>query len=182
LHNRFSGLIVILFCAVAWLGVRNLEYVEFTLASRMFLGGKFRRIIDAETRLVGFETSLAKAADLEECWRRIRAGSTEFGFQGVRMSMNGMVYEVVDSSESRRLWQLRIPLEGGQYVNFFRDFLSEMNPLILSAFVGAVEKGLKAWMAARQDELARMPVAAAPRLYYTANASATNASVITPGS
>jgi UDP-GlcNAc:undecaprenyl-phosphate/decaprenyl-phosphate GlcNAc-1-phosphate transferase len=183
LHNRFSGLVVILFCAVAWLGVRNLEYVEFALASRMFLGGKFRRIIDAETRLVDFEASLARAADLEECWRRIRDGSTEFGFQGVRMSLNGTVYEVIDSSESRRLWQLRIPLEGGQYVNFFRDFLSEMNPLILSAFVSAVEKGLKGWMAAREAELARMPVATAPRLYYTAGAaSATNAGVITPGS
>ena len=41
-------------------------------------------------------------------------------------------------------WQLRIPLSDSQYVNFYRDFDSDMNPLVLSAFVEAVQRGLEA--------------------------------------
>ncbi len=157
-HNRFSGLIAALFCGAAWLGVRHLEYVEFTMAGRMFLGGKFRKIIDAEARVIDFESRLSKAGDIDECWSHIRSGTTEFGFQGARMSMHGVVYEDFEARSSSRLWQLRIPLAGGHYVNFFRDFGSEMNPLILNAFVSSVERGLNAWVAAQEMEVARMPV------------------------
>ena len=48
LHNQFSGLIVLVVCGAAWLGIRHLDYAEFAMASRMFLGGRFRRIIDVE--------------------------------------------------------------------------------------------------------------------------------------
>src|SRR3984957_6620429 len=82
LHNQFSGLIVLVVCGAAWLGIRHLDYAEFAMASRMFLGGKFRSIIDVETRLLDFESALAKARNLEECWIKILDGAREFGFQG----------------------------------------------------------------------------------------------------
>jgi UDP-GlcNAc:undecaprenyl-phosphate GlcNAc-1-phosphate transferase len=159
LHNRVAGLIVIAFCAAAWIGIRHLEYAEFAMAGKMFLGGKFRRIIDAETRLIDFETSLANAPDLEECWTRIRNGSAQFGFQGVRMNVDNAVFEELTSPGANRIWQLRIPLPQGEYINFFRDFNSQMDPLILSAFVTAVERGLTTWLSARakaDNELVRM--------------------------
>lgn len=169
LHNRVAGLIVVGFCALAWIGIRHLEYAEFIMAGKMFLGGKFRRIIDAEARLIDFETSLAKAGDLDECWERICRGSTEFGFQGVRMSVDNAVYEELSSRGANRIWQLRIPLPRGEYINFFRDFNAEMDPLILSAFVTAVERGLTAWLTARANsEVVRMP---AQTLAYTATAT-----------
>ena len=55
LHNQFSGLIVIVFGGAVWIGIRQLDYTEFASASRMFLGGKFRQIIDVETRMADFE-------------------------------------------------------------------------------------------------------------------------------
>jgi len=166
-HNRFSGLIVILFCGAAWIGIRHLDYTEFATAGRMFLGGKFRRIIDAETRLLNFECSLAKAADVDECWNRIRQGSGEFGFQGARMSIQGSVFEDVNGKHTNPLWQLRIPLADGEYVNFFCDFSIDMDPLILNQFVAAVQRGLSAWLATQQPEPVRMP---ATQLYYAAAA------------
>ncbi len=178
-HNRFSGLIVILFCGAAWIGIRHLDYAEFATAGRMFLGGKFRRIIDAETRLLNFESSLAKAADVDACWDKIRQGSSEFGFHGARMSIQGSIFEEVRGSRVKPLWQLRIPLPDGDYVNFFCDFSVEMDPLILNQFVGTVERGLHRWLAAQrpakqpiapqQPAPVRMPAAAS--LYYTAAAS-----------
>lgn len=174
-HNQFSGLIVILFCAAAWVGIQHLEYPEFAMAGRMFLKGKFRQIIDVETRLLDFEKSLAHAANIEECWTKVLAGTREFGFQGVRMSLSGRVFEDFGADNDGRVWQLRIPLAESQYVNFFRDFNSELNPLILSAFVGSVERGLKsavgrlkAKSGTRVADVIRMP-APAP-LFYTAGA------------
>jgi len=166
-HNRYSGLIVLLFCGAAWFGIRHLDYAEFASAGRMFLGGKFRRIIDAETRLGNFEASLAKAANLDECWHQVRLGSREFGFQGARMSIQGSVFEDVSANHSHPLWQLRIPVAGGQYINFFCDFSVEMDPLILNQFVAAVERGLNAWLSAQEPEPVRLP---AGQLYYTAAA------------
>ncbi len=176
LHNQFSGLIVMVVCGAAWVGIRHLDYAEFAAASRMFLGGKFRSIIDVETRLLDFESALAKAMNLEECWTRILSGTQEFGFQGVRMSLNGEVFEEFGSSDSGATWQLRIPLPGGQYINFVRDLNSELNPLILSAFVSSVERGLRSSMAQGlrakpakiQPELIRRPARA--ELYHVAGA------------
>lgn len=142
-HNEFSGLIVILFCIPAGVGIQYLGYAEFAKAGRLLLQGGFRRIIDAETRLHHFEQSLSKVTDLNECWATITEGSREFGFQGVRMNMAGVVFEDWTGWNAKPLWQLRIPLNGSQYINFFRDFEGHLDPLILSAFVNCVEKGLK---------------------------------------
>jgi UDP-GlcNAc:undecaprenyl-phosphate GlcNAc-1-phosphate transferase len=168
LHNQFSGLIVIVFGGAVWIGIRQLDYTEFASASRMFLGGKFRRIIDVETRMADFQSSLSKAASAEECWDQIRTGSRGFGFHEVRMSLGGRVYEEASSGSSKPRWQLRIPLANAQYVNFSRDFDSDMNPLVLSAFVDAVQRGLEARGPAPAVEVIRMPAVSVGRYYTTA--------------
>src|SRR5580658_3420993 len=157
LHNQFSGLIVIVFAGAVWIGIRQLDYTEFASASRMFLGGKFRQIIDVETRMADFETALAKAASVEDCWDQIRSGGQGFGFQEVRMSLSGRVFEETSLDSAKPRWQLRIPLPNSQYVNFSRDFDSEVNPLVLSAFVEAVQRGLEARSLASATEVIRMP-------------------------
>ncbi len=168
LHNQFSGLIVIVFGGAVWIGIRQLDYTEFASASRMFLGGKFRRIIDVETRMADFESSLSKAVTLEECWAHVRKGSLDFGFHEVRMSLNGRVFEDASAGPSKARWQLRIPLSNAQYVNFGRDFDSDMNPLVLSAFVEAVQRGLESRNSDPATEVIRMPAASAGRYYTTA--------------
>jgi UDP-GlcNAc:undecaprenyl-phosphate/decaprenyl-phosphate GlcNAc-1-phosphate transferase len=173
LHNQFSGLIVILFGGAVWIGIRQLDYTEFASASRMFLGGRFRQIIDVETRMADFEASLSKAATTEECWAQIRSGSQGFGFHEVRMCLCGRVFEEAGVDAVKPRWQLRIPLPNSQYVNFSRDFDSDMNPLVLSAFVEAVQRGLEARALAAATEVIRMP--AATRYYTSAAAAASSA-------
>jgi UDP-GlcNAc:undecaprenyl-phosphate/decaprenyl-phosphate GlcNAc-1-phosphate transferase len=172
LHNQFSGLIVILFGGAVWVGIRQLDYTEFASASRMFLGGRFRQIIDVETRMADFEASLSKAASTEECWAQIRSGSQGFGFHEVRMCLCGRVFEEAAVDHAKPRWQLRIPLPNSQYVNFSRDFDSNMNPLVLSAFVEAVQRGLEARALAAATEVIRMP--AATRYYTSAAAAASS--------
>jgi len=152
LHNHFSGLVVVVFCAAACVGVRHLEYAEFVTAGRMFLRGRFRLIIDAETRLMDFEKALSVATDVQECWSKILAGSREFQFQGVRLNLDGHLFENFGSSDADRLWELRIPLPDSQYVGFFRDFHSESSPLVLNAFVSTVERGISRVLARGLEE------------------------------
>lgn len=172
LHNQFSGLIVIVFGGAVWIGIRQLDYTEFASASRMFLGGKFRRIIDVETRMADFESSLSKSATVDECWDHVRTGSQAFGFHEVRMSLGGRVFEEACSGPAKARWQLRIPLSDSQYVNFSRDFDSDMNPLVLSAFVEAVQRGLEARKtAAPAAEVIRMPAVTTTGRYFTAASS-----------
>ena len=113
---------------------------------------------------------MADAVDLEECWSRVLAGSREFGFQGVRMSVNGKVFEDLGSRRTKQLWQLRIPLIGAHYINFFRDFDTEVNPFILSAFVDCVQRSLALKVRGLETEVIRMP--AANGLAYAAGAGA----------
>lgn len=170
---RFSGLIVIAFCAMAWFGIRHLEYAEFAMAGRMFLQGRFRHIIDSETKLVDFERALGQAANLEECWKELVTWSRDFGFQGIQMSVNGTLLEDFGTHDSKGVWELRIPLPDAQYVTFFRSLDSASSPLILSALVSSVQRGLAGSLnkgAAPEPEVVRIPASA--ELYYTARAAA----------
>jgi len=171
-HNQFGGLIIILFCVPAWVGIQYLGYTEFANAGRILFKGEFRRIIDAETRLNRFETALANADNLNECWTRILEGSRDFGFRGVRMNVGGTVFEESNGWSTRPLWQLRIPLADSQYINFLRDFDAQMDPLILSAFVSCVERGLKKSVGDYEPEVPKIAAAAAARrpLVYAAGA------------
>jgi UDP-GlcNAc:undecaprenyl-phosphate GlcNAc-1-phosphate transferase len=152
LHNQFSGLIVVVFCGAACIGIRHLEYAEFITAGRMFLRGKFRLIIDSETRLMDFEKALERSSGVQECWAKVLAGSREFKFQGVRFSVDGQMFENFRSHDAGRLWELRIPLPDSQYVGFFRDFETETSPLVLSAFVSTVERGVTRCLARGIEE------------------------------
>jgi UDP-GlcNAc:undecaprenyl-phosphate GlcNAc-1-phosphate transferase len=149
-HQQFSGLLVILFCVAVWIVIQNLGYGEFTMAGEMFLKGKFRRIIDVETRLMDLEAELSIATEIQDCWKVILKGSKEFGFHGVRLNVSGMIFE--DSQrDTGTEWQIRIPLAQSQYVNFYRDFRTDVNPLILNAFVSTIERGMKRMLERRQE-------------------------------
>jgi len=108
---------------------------------------------------VDFEKALARATGVEECWIRIRSGSREFGFQGVRMDFEGLVFEDFERVDAKHLWELRIPLTDAQAVNFFRDAGVETSSLVLSAFATAVEQGMRACIERRLREAAIGPAA-----------------------
>ena len=142
-HNSFGGLIVVTFCAAAWLGVQHLGYTEFGLAGRMLIAGAFRHHLTNQIALKAFEDSLRKARTPEDCWLVIREAAREFGFVQVEVCLNGRVRsESLAETNGEVTWSIDIPLEGGDYVKLFRPFSLSFHPTVLSPFADALHKSL----------------------------------------
>ena len=141
--NTFGGLVVVLFCVAAWLGIQHLDYAEFGLATRLLFKGAFRQIIDVQVRLQQFERSLASAVTLEQRWQCILSGCREFGFTGVRLKVHDRTLEFQPQLTQGAHWQLRIPLPDSQYLNLYRDFKSDLEPTVLAGFARVLENSLK---------------------------------------
>jgi len=144
MQKRFGAVIIVLFCAAAWFGIQRLEYPEFRIATRLLFRGAFRHIVDEHSRLQEFKTSLSDARDLDQCWGAIRRGCKDFGFVGIRMSVQGRIFEDAwRHPPEDRCWQLRIPLAGSQYVNLYRDLHKDIRPTPLAEFAHVLRTDLK---------------------------------------
>lgn len=105
--SQYTGLVIVLFCVVAWIGVQNLGYVEFRVARRMLLGGVFQKMIDGQVVLRGFEERLA----------------------GRRLN------EQLEARNGRGSWDLRVPLGREDYVVLTREFQVGMQNSVVIPFV-----------------------------------------------
>jgi UDP-GlcNAc:undecaprenyl-phosphate GlcNAc-1-phosphate transferase len=68
LSQQIGGFVVVLVCCLAWAGIRFLRYDEFAVARRLAVTRRFRRAVNEELCLRKFETRIADARTLEECW------------------------------------------------------------------------------------------------------------------
>lgn len=140
--NRFGGLVIVIFCAVAWIGIQHLGYVEFGVARQIFAKGTFQRIVDGQTRLQNLENALAGAEDVDEMWNRLVASMREFGFIGARLCFHGRVLEQLPPEG--RHWQVRIPLTDSQYINLVRSIDDGTSSSLVGEYVRVIETALRA--------------------------------------
>ncbi len=144
LQNRGQGLIILLFCAVTWVGVQHLGYVEFGVARRLVLAGAFRRMLSGHLLLRRFEETLAAAKTVEDFWSAIRETCQSLGFIEVRCHLLEQVFEAQLGTETvDNCWHLRIPLDGFGYINLTRKFESGNNAMIVAPFVEVLHRGLR---------------------------------------
>ena len=141
-HNQISGLVVVLFCISAWVGIQHLGYTEFATVRQLFLKGSFRRIVDAASTLQEFEKRLLETTTFEETWKVIVETACTLEFYTVRLSLCGeLLEEVLQPSAGVALWEIRLPLGDTGYINFRRPIKSESVPYI-SRFVRIVHQKL----------------------------------------
>lgn len=140
--NRFAGIIVVLFCLSAWLGVQHLGYVEFAVAGRLVTPAMFLRTLNAQLLLRSLEASLAQAEALDECWEILLHACREFGFSRVCLSMNGARYEVNLSPDGSPAWMFRIPLAPAGYVNIGQEFDADLQPVVLAPLAAVLRRQL----------------------------------------
>jgi UDP-GlcNAc:undecaprenyl-phosphate GlcNAc-1-phosphate transferase len=118
--NRVASVIVLVFCAVAWMGIQYLGYAEFTFAGRILLGGDLQRALRMQMDLNAFEKSLETAGSPESCAKLIQESAPRFGFIVVRMQLAGETL-VTPEVPGRLAWEVRVPLGPKDYIELARD-------------------------------------------------------------
>jgi hypothetical protein len=142
-QGNFSGLVVILFCLIAWIGIGHLGYVEFDVAGRMFIDGAFRRLLNCNIALQGFEKELAAAKTPDDCWSVIHRAAKDFGFGHIDMRLAGQKYESENGAAAERFWNIRIPISDCDYVSLTREFDTPVQTAVVAPFADVVRKTLE---------------------------------------
>jgi len=160
-NQQFSGVIVVLFCATAWIGVQHLGYVEFGMARKILAQGSVRSVIHAELSLRDFEEKLRRATRPEDAWETIVSGAEEFGFSGVEARLDDRRFCSIERSLAaaaaggtspvaawsntavRSDWSLRAPISDEDYVELSRRANSQSLASVVAPFADILQTVLR---------------------------------------
>ena len=87
--NRYSGLVVALFCGLLWVAVRKLNYGEFRAAQTVIRSGGWRRLVAQQISLQELEQRLAACDSAEMLRAELFNGLRKLGFQTVAGNVLG---------------------------------------------------------------------------------------------
>ncbi|MCE0483268.1 MAG: hypothetical protein LV479_03405 [Methylacidiphilales bacterium] len=137
-----SGIVLVVFCAVTWIGVQHLGYVEFGTAGRMFLDSAFRRQLSARIALDGLERNLVAATTSDECWSVIHSSSRELGFAHVEMSLWGRTFSSRNGAPAGSYYSVRIPISDDDCLHVARVFGENSRVSVIGPFADIVRRTL----------------------------------------
>jgi UDP-GlcNAc:undecaprenyl-phosphate GlcNAc-1-phosphate transferase len=134
LHARFTAVVLLVFLAATWFGIRRLGYSEFTLARRLLFGGDFQRTVDTQLHLHRFEQAVQSAQTLAECWDAVREAAGRLGFFHVELHFDGRTFHEHFSGSEAECFLVRVPLTAGNYLVLEREFQSSTMPTSVARF------------------------------------------------
>ncbi len=141
-NNQVSSVIVLLFCAVAWMGIQYLGYAEFTLAGRLLFRGDLQRALKIQLDLHSFDRALMSVDSPESCVKLVIQNARQFGFKVVGLQIAGETFTTQFGAQAHH-WQARISFDHGDFVELVRD--SEDLPAAAAAgpFLDTLRVGLR---------------------------------------
>ena len=142
MNQHASGIVIILFCAVTWIGVQHLGYVEFGTAGRMFLDGAFRRMLNSHVSLQTYQEQLIAAPTPQGCWDVILGACRDAGFHQVQMTLAGQTFEWQDSISPMNTWDIAIPISDSDCIRLTRSFGGGPEPNIIAPFADLLRQAL----------------------------------------
>ena len=142
MNSTASGVVIIVFCASAWIGIQHLGYVEFGVVGRMFIEGAFRRQISAQIAIQSFEQRIDAASTTDDCWVVIREAAKGFGFESIRMQLCGESFGEGEWREHSAAWRVHLPVGGSDWVELARAFDLNMHSTAIACFAAAIRKAL----------------------------------------
>jgi len=162
LHEHFAGLVIILFCLAAWVGIQHLGYLEFGVARRLLASGSFFRVLNGQIRLRALEEKLEKAATVDECWSAIRGASLDFGFSSISMCLDHTVFtESFNGYNGHngkgRSWTVRVPLSDTEFVELGHPGGQDSAPMVVAPFADLLQRTLQPKLPAFQGTDSSVP-------------------------
>ncbi len=141
--NSYGGVLMVLFCAVAWIGIQRLNYAELEVAGRMFSQGTFQNVIDGQVHLQEFEKSLVCASDLDSCWKLIQQAGLQFGFESIELRTHErkFISECGSRVDAARAWSIQLPVHGG-VITLTRTTVASTNPMLIAPFLDVLQHSL----------------------------------------
>lgn len=116
--GRFDGVLLILFCAAAGLGIYFIGYTEFDTATKLIGSGTFRGVLNAHLFADSIADRFRSASTPADYWHIVRDISRELKCVNVRICLWGELFEErIDPAFNGGCADLRVPLSAG-YVNF----------------------------------------------------------------
>jgi UDP-GlcNAc:undecaprenyl-phosphate GlcNAc-1-phosphate transferase len=156
--QHFEALVILLFCAAAWIGIQHLGYVELGVAGRMFLEGAFRRMLSAQINLQQYQQLLAAAVTPQDCWTVIETAAREFGFERVRMELGGCIFEYRREPATSCAWEVSIPLSEFDSVALSVATAETASTSVVAPFVSMLHRDLTARLASFDAQAQRVTV------------------------
>ena len=141
-RQRLEGLVLVVFCGAAWIGIQHLGYVEFGVAGRMFIEGAFRRQLNAQIAVEHYEELLDEAPDLAQCWSVIEAAAREFGFRSAQMLLPGQSFQFEAEGSAGAAWQIIVPLEDFGSIELSRALGDSWPSGVVAPFVEMISRTL----------------------------------------
>jgi UDP-GlcNAc:undecaprenyl-phosphate GlcNAc-1-phosphate transferase len=140
--DNISGVVLVLFGAVTWIGVQHLGYVEFGTAGRMFLEGAFRRQLSSQVAMQAFEHQLVAAHTPTECWDVIQDAAHQLGFSHLRLFLAGHSFEHRNGLDPSSCWTISIPLSDDDSMEIAREFGFKDHYAAIAPFADTVHRTL----------------------------------------
>ncbi|MEQ1885593.1 MAG: MraY family glycosyltransferase [Bryobacteraceae bacterium] len=157
-NDRFSPVLLVLFCAAVWIGIQFLGYIEFDAARRIVMGGAFRKFLSAHISVGDYEKRMSAALKPEEYWSVLRDASRALGFAEITMEMNGVSYHdagpdgTLSPEEFAQCAHITIPLPGGAAVSFrYRVGAAMQRAIAMTTLIESMRTKLEAAEAASGD-------------------------------
>ena len=149
-QDSYAGLVLVLFCAVTWIGVQGLGYVEINMAGRLLIGGGFRRMLLGQLALRSYQERMKGAGSAEEAWGIVQETAREMGFHRVAWQVAGTEWEArVREEVSGAEWTAELPLRNGDWVRVSRPFESTVHQAAMGPFLdtlrGTLMEKSKGW-------------------------------------
>lgn len=135
LSYHVGGLIIVLFCGVAWLGIKRLGYIEFSTARRVLSDGGLIKLVQHEVYLSHFREALVKAQTREEFWNVVRNTCKDLHFAAVELTLEGETFlEIFDPVNAESAWLFTMSFGRKGSVSLRRTMQSASQSLLNSFF------------------------------------------------
>ena len=142
--GRFYGPIILVICVVVWVGIRQLRYAEFGIASRLLFGGELQRTLGGQMRLEMLAEKLGAAQSEEDCWRVLSGSIDDFGFAAVELSLRGHRWQhSVTGAPDLECWSLQVPISDQDWLRLKRPFANGVLPMMVAPFLDTVRRALQ---------------------------------------
>ena len=133
---QYHGFVAIIVILAAWLAIQHLGYSELGVAGKVIFGGGFHRLLNGQLNLAKFEQELAESETLEEIWLLLSRESSDFGFSGIELLIDGEVHRTRMGAG----WQIRVDFPGRGYINLRRAKGSQGWSSAAVLFVDCIER------------------------------------------